>query len=131
MAQLLDATFMPEHARPHSPQWFASFCVSVSQPSSSAGASGCTQLPKGRSQFDVHTLLLQPLVLTLLSEHVRPHAPQLSTSALTSCSQPSSGIMLQSPRPAMHVTTAHPPPASHFVSIALGSAHGTTSHAPF
>jgi hypothetical protein len=73
----------------------------VSQPSSAVGAAGVVQLRKPAAQVEVHTLPAQLAVATWLTPaalQARPQPPQLATVLLTSTSQPSLPVLLQSRR---------------------------------
>jgi hypothetical protein len=99
------------HSLPQPPQWFASFAVSVSQPSRSTFSSAL-QSAYPALQAMLHTppahegAPLEPL-------HGAAHPPQLFVSFPVSVSQPSrvaSSSALQSANPGLHVMLQTPPP---------------------
>src|SRR5262249_40485997 len=76
--QQLDAahTCEPLQLFVHCPQWLKLDVVSLSQPSSVAGAAGWVQLPELGLQFDVHRPAAQASAFVLALPHGRVHAPQ-------------------------------------------------------
>ncbi len=105
-------TLASEQARPQVPQLAVALLKLTSQPSSSAGAAGWLQLPNVPEQVDVHRPPVHAATLTLLSEQVRPQAPQLPVE-LRSVSQPSSAVgaagCVQLPKPAEQAELHRPP----------------------
>jgi hypothetical protein len=85
--------------RPHAPQSPVSVSRLLSQPSSAAGAAGCTQLPKPGLQLEVQTPPLHATVPVLAVEHCRLHAPQCLVSFERSTSQPLAATPSQSWKP--------------------------------
>lgn len=120
----LSQSSVPEQAFPQLPQLAVSVCTFVSQPSSLPIA-GVLQLSKPMSQMESHTPAVQLLEATPAPEHALPQAPQLSTFAETSVSQPSSAMgiagLMQSPKPVTHMG-AHAP-ATHAVLPAFVLEH--------
>ena len=85
-------TWFDEQYLPHEPQFCVSFAVSVSQPSSAAGARGWLQLPHPVPHVELQRPPEQERDATWLVEHFRPQAPQLFASVETGVSQPSSAV---------------------------------------
>jgi hypothetical protein len=94
---------VPEHRSPlppppsvvqsfeHDPHCVAPVETSASQPSSGDGNTGSLQFPEPIAHVELHVPAAHERDSTFADEHARPHAPQLSGSEETSCSQPSSG----------------------------------------
>src|SRR5579871_1300312 len=97
------------------PQWFGSLLVLVSQPS--VGLLSQSEKP-GLQLPILHTPPAHAGV-ALGTTHTLPQLPQWFGSPLVLVSQPSSGLPLQSPKPVLHVPTAHTPPSQP--GVALGT----------
>jgi len=127
LSQARDATLAPEQARPHAPQLATSAPVAVSQPSSAAGAAGCTQLPKPALQLELHTPPLQARDATEVVAQARSQAPQWSVLVERSVSQPFAISPSQSPSEPGQLPIAHFPALQ--AGVPLGVVH-TLPHAP-
>jgi hypothetical protein len=122
-----DATFVPEHTRPHPPQLFTSLAAVVSQPSSAVGAAGRVQLLEPAVQPDTQRPPLQARALTEVEAQARPQAPQFSTLVVSSVSQPLLTSPSQSPVVPGQFAMLHLP-AVH-AGVPVGVVH-TLPHAP-
>jgi hypothetical protein len=94
-------------ALPHPPQLAELAKVSVSQPSSAAGAAGVVQLPLPSTQVDVQSPALHTAAATPCPEQARVQDPQWAGSVSVFVSQPLVGSPSQSAQPMSHAATVH------------------------
>src|SRR5687768_829042 len=96
--------------------------MSVSHPSSAAGAVGVVQLPKPAAQLDTQSLFSQATVTVPVELQARLHVPQSCVSVLKSDSQPLLSIPSQLPKLVAQTWSLHSP-ARHD-SVAFARSHG-------
>src|SRR5262249_38363493 len=104
--QLLDATLVPEQARPQPPQ-LSTVVMSVSQPLSGMGAAGFVQSANPRSHTGTHPPPTHMVLEALAVLHCRLHAPQLALSVLVLTSHPFGACPSQLAKPMLHDITVH------------------------
>jgi len=101
------------HARPQAPQWLGEVC-------------GSTQTPEhvrlGAVQVAVHV----PPEQLCPAAQARPHMPQLAVE-LSGASQPSTGLLLQSPKPVLQVVR-HTPAVQAGVPLRAAPEGHTSPH---
>jgi hypothetical protein len=94
------------HAWAQAPQLAASRVMSSSQPSEGSPP----QLPQPTSHVAIAQAPFAHLAVPFSTEHALRHRPQLATSLVTSTSQPSLGLPLQSTQGVMHALSTQWPP---------------------
>ncbi len=107
--QVLVATFVDAHARPHAPQSVALVVVFVSHPSSAVGDVGLMQLPQSDAHVEQQTPAEQALVATFVDAQARPQVPQLLGSPAVFTSHPLASTPSQSAYPELHDATLQIP----------------------
>jgi hypothetical protein len=108
------ATPGPTQVRPQLPQWSVARDRSVSQPSPGLPLHS----PKPAAQVTAHAEATHAGTVFRGAGHDRPQAPQAVTLLRVSVSHPFPALPSQSPKPALHIPTAHTPAAQAAVAFA-------------